>query len=281
MEVARWLAETKAAGRPAVLDTTASSGVRVSVAARDHGLDIAGTLFRFGGEPLTEAKAKAVAASGSRAVCNYSMGELGRAGVACGQPAALDDVHLVTDKLAVIQREREVGVDSTRVGALLITTLVPSCPKLMLNVETDDYGVLEQRDCGCALGEVGFSVHLHGIRSYEKLTSEGMNFLGPELLSVIEQVLPARFGGSSTDYQLVEEEVDGLPKVAIVVSPRIGQVDEAEVVRTVLEALGQGPSHRGMMAEVWRAGETLRVLRRDPYTTVTAKILPLHVLPRR
>jgi hypothetical protein len=279
--VARWLATARQDGRPAVLDTTASSGVRVCASALEHGVDIAGTLFRFGGEPLTDGKAAVVNQAGSRAVCNYSMGELGRVGVACGDPRALDDVHIVTDKVAVIQREREVGVAGVRVAALLLTTLVPSCPKLLLNVETDDYGVLEQRECGCALGEVGFSLHLHGIRSYEKLTSEGMNFLGPELLTVVEQVLPSRFGGTATDYQLVEEEVDGLPKVAVVVSPRVGEVDEKAVVEAVLESLAQGPASRGMMAGVWRDGDTLSVVRREPHPTATAKILPLHAIPRR
>jgi len=79
----------------------------------------------------------------------------------------------------------------------------------------------------------GYRTHLHSIRSYEKLTSEGMNFVGSDLLAVIETVLPSRFGGGPPDYQLVEEEVDGLPKVSVYVSPRLGDIDEAAVVETV------------------------------------------------
>ena len=41
------------------------------------------------------------------------------------------------------------------VGALHYTTLNASSPKLMINVESDDYGVLEERACGCVLGELG------------------------------------------------------------------------------------------------------------------------------
>jgi hypothetical protein len=33
-----------------------------------------------------------------------------------------------------------------------------------------------------------------------------------------------------------------------------------------------------MMAGIWAEGETLRVERREPYATSSAKILPLHVL---
>jgi hypothetical protein len=150
----------------------------------------------------------------------------------------------------------------------------------MLNVESDDYGVLEQRACGCVLGEVGLTQHLHEIRSYDKLTTEGMNFLGPELLTLIEQVLPSRFGGAPTDYQLAEEELEGITRVSVVVSPRVGDIDDGEVVETVLTALGSGPASRSMMAEVWRTGKALRVVRREPYATATAKILPLHIAQR-
>jgi hypothetical protein len=93
-------------------------------------------------------------------------------------------------------------------------------------------------------------------------------------------VLPARFGGAPTDYQLVEEEVDGLPKVSVVIRPRVGDVDDNEVVSTVLASLGSEP-HNRLMAEVWRDGDTLSVVRREPYVTPAAKILPLHILGDR
>jgi hypothetical protein len=56
-------------------------------------------------------------------------------------------------------------------------------------------------------------------------------------------------------------------------------VEEADVITTVLETLEKSP-HGGsrLMADQWRQGRTLRVLRREPYTTKGSKILPLHVL---
>jgi hypothetical protein len=274
--VARWLAAKKHEGIPALLNTTSSSGVRVCLAARDQGFDIAGTFFRFGGEPYTPGRAEVVARAGCRAVSNYSMTEIGRVGTACAAPNALDDLHLTIDQLGVIQRER--ALDGRSVSALVYTTLLSSAPKLMLNVESDDYGTLETRPCGCLLGELGLNVHVHGVRSYEKLTSEGMTFLGSDLIALVDEILPARFGGNPTDYQLVEEEVDGLPEVRIVVSPRVGELDEGDVVTVVLAKLEEGPRYRRMMAGVWRTGEMVRVVRREPYTTGAAKILPLHVL---
>jgi hypothetical protein len=274
--IAGWLADRKREGRPAVLDTQTALGVRVCLAAKEQGLDISGTFFRFGGEPYTEGKAKVIEESGSTAVCHYTMAETGRIGVACGTPTELDEVHLLTDKLAVLQREKVVGATGVKVGALHYTTLLPSSSKLMINVESDDYGVIEERPCGCPFGELGLTLHLHGIRSYEKLTSEGNHFLGSDLLALVDEVLPARFGGTPTDYQLVEEEVNGLPKVGIVIRPHLGEILEEDVVSAVLTFLGSQRRNR-LMAEVWRDGQTLGVVRREPYMTAAAKILPLHM----
>jgi hypothetical protein len=274
--VARWLADTRRSGRPAVLDTQPALAVRTCLAAKEEGLDVSGTFFRLGGEPYTQAQADVFSESGSQAVSHYTMAETGRLGMACGDQAALDDVHLLTDKLAVLQREKPVDGTGATVGALHYTTLLPSAPKLMINVESDDYGVLERRDCGCPLGELGMSLHLHTIRSYEKLTSEGNHFLGSDLITLVDRVLPERFGGAPTDYQLVEDQVDGLPKVNIVVQPRLGEVAEDEVVSTVLSFLSSKRRNR-LMADVWRDGETLRVVRAEPSTTAAGKILPLHI----
>lgn len=274
--ISEWLEMKKREGSPAVMDTNASSGVRICLAALEKGHDISGTFFRLGGEPFTQAKADVIGRTGSRAYCHYSMTEIGTIGLACANPEHLDEVHLLIDKIGVIQRPKKVGQDGERVNALLYTTVLPLCPKLMLNVESDDYGVLVQRDCGCSIGDYGYNTHLSNIRSYEKLTSEGVSFLGTELLRILEEVLPSRFGGNPTDYQFAEEEVNGLPKVNIIVSPRVGEVDDGHVIDTVVNALESCPGG-DVMSRQWRHGNTLRILRREPYSTSSAKILPLHL----
>jgi hypothetical protein len=274
--VARWLADRKRDGRPAVLDTQAGLGVRACLAAAEQGLDIAGTFMRFGGEPYTEAKAEVVAQAGARAVCHYTMAETGRIAVACGTPGANDDMHFLTDKLSILQRDKVVGA-GVSVGALSYTTLLPSSSKLMINVESDDYAVLEERECGCPFGELGMSLHMRDIRSYEKLTSEGNHFLGADLFLLVDEVLPARFGGRPGDYQLAEEEFGGLTAVSVVVRPTVGPVADDEVIDTVLAFLRATPRNR-LMAEIWASSGTLRVDRREPHLTPSAKILPLHIL---
>jgi hypothetical protein len=272
--VADWLAHQAASGRPAVLLTTPSAAVRTARAGRD----LAGTLFVLVGEPYTEAKAAIVRQSGAIGAAHYAMVESGLLGLACHRPAAPDDVHLASDKIATIERPRSIGAAGVVVPALFHTTLLPASPKVMLNVESGDYGVREDRDCGCDVLPAAFRRHLHTIRSYEKLTSEGMHFLGGDLLELVESVLPAALGGTATDYQFVEREENGVARVRLVVSPSVAPFDSDRALRTVLDFLrGRGIGQQ-LMAEVWAQSGTLEINRRPPHVTPGGKIQPLQRL---
>jgi hypothetical protein len=269
--VARWLAARRAEGRPAVLDTQAGLAVRTCLAAEENGLDISGTIVRTGGESLTAAKAAVAARLGVHAVTHYSMTEMGRVAVACSEPEATDDMHFLLDKLAVLTRADE-GEDGAR--ALIYTTLSTATPKLMINVDSGDRGFVSERACGCPYDAIGMRLHVHGVHARDKLTSEGNLFLAGDLLTLVEEVLPARFGGAPTDYQLAEEEDGALSRVNIVVRPSLGPLDEAAVVEAALAHL-RGIPRLALMAGIWEDGHTLRVVRRDPEPTRRGKILAL------
>jgi hypothetical protein len=133
-----------------------------------------------------------------------------------------------------------------------------------------------ERRCACPLETLGLHRHLSGVLSYEKLVSEGMLFIGDVLVRIVDEILPARFGGNGTDYQFVEREENGLPRVDLRVNPRLGAIDEVAVLESVFDALSGTDSARAMAARRWKDGKTLRV-RRDPALgTSAAKILPLH-----
>jgi hypothetical protein len=86
--------------------------------------------------------------------------------------------------------------------------------------------VLSQRRRGCPLEQLGWTTHLHSIRSFEKLTAAGMTFLDTDVIQVLAEVLPARFGGGPTDYQRVEQEQsDGRPTIRLLVHPGLGPLD--------------------------------------------------------
>jgi len=277
VQVARWLAGHVTAGRRPYLNTTASGAVRVCDAARAAGLGIAGTVFRVGGEPYTPARARVLAEAGCVAYPFLQSNEVGRVGITCVERHAPDEVHLLLDKLAVLRRD--VQARTRRVeGALVLTTLWSRTPKLLLNAESDDTAVVERGPCGCPLGALGLHTRLHTIRSWEKLTTEGMTFTAALTLRLVEEVLPQRFGGGPTDYQLVEDRSGPISQVLVLVSPRVGAVDGGAVREVALNVLAEGGTGTRFMAASWRAAGLPRVERREPYATSRPKILPLHVI---
>src|SRR5262245_6104317 len=108
-----------------------------------------------------------------------------------------------------------------------------------------------------------------------------MTFLDADVIRVLEEVLPAQFGGAPTDYQLVEDEgPDGLPRLALVVHPSVGPVPAAAMARAFLAAIGGGSGAERMMGIVWREAELVRVERRPPLLTESGKILHLYSMSR-
>jgi hypothetical protein len=258
--------------------TQVSNVLRICQAAKERGMDMTGTKFAPDSEPFTAVKRMEIESSGASACPRYASTEAGLIGWGCFHPSAPDDVHFFKDSLALIQYEREVAYAEAVVDAFLFTSLLLSAPKILLNVELGDYGVVERRGCGCYWEELGFNAHICNIRSFDKLTSHGQNFMGPDLIRIIEEVLPAKFGGTSVDYQVVEDEdEESHTRTSIIVNPHVGELDEAELIKTILTELRKGPDHRRLMAEVWSWSNTLRVKRIRPYVTGTGKLLPLHI----
>ncbi len=280
-QLAAWLTERLDEGEPVCVTTYASSAVRVCAAAGDKGLSLDGVCFITLGEPFTAAKQRAVAAVGARALVRYAFTEAGIIGYGCANARLPDDLHFFEDCYALTLRARKVVESGPSVDAFLFTSLLPTAPKVLLNVESGDYGVLERRACGCKLDTAGLRTHLALIRSFEKLTGEGMTFVQTDLLRVIEETLPVHFGGASSDYQIIEEEgEDGILKLSLIVSPGIGPVDAERMRHTFLEELGRDGGFTRLQTELWRRAGTIQVKRQWPVATKAGKILPFHVVGR-
>lgn len=261
------------------LSTQISRAVRVAVAAQEAGLDFTGVTIRGGGEPITPGKVHAIERSGARYLSNYSATDTGGAlASACAQPADASDVHLFKDKFALITFPHQVASFGVTVPAFNVTTLLPTAPKLMLNVEIDDYGIVEERRCGCALESYGYTTHLRDIRSYGKLTGEGVTLIGNELVHILDQVLPARFGGSPLDYQWIEEEDGhGLTRLSLIISPRVSLDDERAVIECVLKTLRESSAGADAARMVWQHAETIQIKRMEPIWSGRGKLMPLHL----
>jgi hypothetical protein len=273
--VARSIAEVLKTSGGCLIRTHVGMAVRVCIAAREAGLDLTGATFLGGGEPPSPAKVREIVGTGARYVPNYFFTEAGLAGISCALPCDDNDLHFFKDILALIQHPRPVPNSDMTVDAFNFTTLLPTAPILMLNVESDDYGIVETRSCGCSLEKYGLTDHLRHIRSFGKLTSEGVTLVGSEMVRILEEVLPARFGGSPLDYQLIEEEDDkGLTRINLVISPKIVIADEATVIKAVHEALARSSVAADLAQAHWSQAETFRVKRMEPVWTARGKLMP-------
>jgi hypothetical protein len=274
--ILQWLAAERQAGRRCCVTTAASNAVRVARLAAEQGISLQGTKFLCSGEPLTEAKREIIARAGADATCRYAFTEFGIAGFGCGRPESVDEVHVHQNVLALVTHPEPLG--GPAIHPFLFTTVDRRADRLLLNVANGDYGVLEQRSCGCALEKAGLMLHLRHIRSYEKFTGEGMNYFYGDLLSFVEATLPAEFGGGPGDFQLVEEEdAVGQTRLTLRVDPKLGPLDETKLRSRLRAELGRGAWGNEFQARTWDHAGTLRVMREAPLASARGKILPLQV----
>jgi hypothetical protein len=274
--VARWMAETIQKHGACLLRAYVSVDLRVGLAAKELGLDLTGATFIGGGEPATPAKIAGIASSGARFVSSYATSELGAIGISCPHAADPGDMHFFKDIFALITYPRRVPNTDVDVGAVHFTTLLPTTPKIMLNVEADDFGTIETRSCGCLLETYGFTEHLSDVGSFQKLTGEGMTLVGGEMLRILEEVLPARFGGSALDYQLEEvEDEQGLTRLNLIISPKVKIADESQVIETWAEALRRGSVGADLARATWQQAGTMRIKRAEPVWSSRGKLMPL------
>ena len=271
-----WMSEVLRSGGTPYMHASVSCATRICQTAVDSGFSLNGVQFAIGAEPITAARLALIQSSGARAHPHYSSADSGHLGRGCTTPEVADEVHVVRNRYAVIQP----GIDSNPdfpSDALLVTSILPKTRLILLNVSLGDQAVMTSRQCGCPFQELGWTTHLHTIRSFEKLTACGMTFHHADVIRVLEDTLPSTFGGRATDYQLVDDDyVGGSPRVRLLVHPRIGVIDTRAVRQTFLDAIGHGSGVQRVMMMVWRDAGLPIVEREAPRVTAGGKILHVH-----
>jgi len=276
-KIAQWISEMIKIHGGCCMSAEVSAAVRICRAAGESGLNLTGAVFSVSSEPLTETKKKEIRASGASVHSQYSFMEAGIVGLECANPALPDDNHFMSDCYGLVQRSRFAPHTNIEVNAFLFTTLISSVPKILLNVENGDHGMISTRKCGCKLEQAGLTTHVHDIRSFDKLTADGMSLVTSRIFRIIEQVLPAKFGGDPNMYQILEEEDNkGNSRVSIVISPEVGAINDEHVIQTVLSELS-GKDDGRLTAQIWSQADTLRVKRIRPDSAERGKLLPLHI----
>jgi hypothetical protein len=276
-QAAEWIARKRQEGVLCWVTGVVSACVRVAAAAVDKGFDIRGTLFRVGGEAVTDAKRRVFESAGTEAIPYYHIHELGSIGQSCRQMNRGNCVHIQRDAVAVVSYRRIAPLSSTEVDSLLFTSLLPFAPRVLINVEMDDAGVIGPSSCDCTYQKAGFVQQLSGIHSYGKMTGQGITLMGGDVVRILEEILPRRFGGSPGDYQLVEAEAGNQTEISLRVRPRAGTATAEEIrdcfLKEVRKLFGGSLSCRQ-----WQHAGAVNVVRGEPYTTVSGKILPLHLI---
>jgi hypothetical protein len=275
--VARWVAERKAQGVACVVGASASAGVRVSRAALDQGLDIAGTQFLLNAEALSDAKGAVLQEAGCRASSHYGISEVGGIGTGCGAMANRSCVHLFRDSMAAINYPRRAPFADVDVNAILLTTLLPSAPHVFINVDMQDCGIIEKATCHCTYAKAGFSEQIRGIYSYGKLTGWGMTLLGTDVAHLIEEVLPGRLGGIPGDCQLAQRASGSDTVLSLRVSPRL-KLDSPERARECFLVELRKLYGGSLAARTWAHADAVEVVIAEPLRTLSGKVLPLHLV---
>ncbi len=271
--VVQWMAAELRAGRRVLLTTYPASAARLCSSAMRLGISLKGAVLLAGGEPVTPAKRQVMESAGARCLPLFGCSETGESAEACLSPSSSDDMHLYEHKFALIARHHQLTPDCS-VDTPAFTSLGRYSPKIFLNGDTGDVGVVERRDCGCPWGRLGFRTHLRDVWSYSKLTAEGMTLPGELVFQALEEELPRQFGGRPGDYQLIaEQDQDGVTRYLLAINPELGHIDE-DAAREALQTTLASGSYR-LMAEFLKRAGHLQVVRRTPVVQPGGKSLPV------
>lgn len=283
LPIVRWATDVRRAGRVPHVVTTVSAALRLAEAARVAGGSLGGVELTISGEPITAARMDTIERAGARPVASYGSSDTGTAMAhGCLSPRWPDDMHLLTDLFAVVQPEDAAPIAGLPPTALLFTSLGAAAPLVLLNVALGDQAAMVDRACGCPIERIGWTRHLHTVRSFEKLTVGGMSLLDADLIGILDEMLPARFGGGPTHYQVLEDQdADGQPRLRLLVDPAVGPLDADAVAETFLAAISRGSGIERITALTWRAGGFLTIERRAPESRRGDKILHLLSAPTR
>lgn len=274
--VIKWIQKQRAACGRCCVSTFASAAVRVCLAVKEEEFDIRGTIFIVTGEPLTQCMRETIESIGCQVVNAYYFSEGGFFGCSCGDINMVSrDIHLFQDSFAVINHERISSSIQEPVSALLTTALYDGCPIGMINLENGDMAQMHYRHCA-TMQEKGYkSLHLSNIRSFEKCTANGLTYYISELIDALEQHVVPTCGGSILDYQLVEEQMNGLPQLVLYVHPHLSINEEGSIKKALLKGIAYGHKN-DMRTLIMEQIEALVIKRAEPLVTIRGKTLPFY-----
>jgi len=271
-----WLSEELAAGRTPHLSSPVGLAVSLSREARRAGLDLRGAQLTISGEPATPARVAEIKAAGFTPVVAYGTRESGLIAHGCLEPTVADDMHLYHDAYGIVRVPGGEATAELPSGAVLLTGLLPSWPYALLNVSLGDQARMTRRECGCAMGALGWTWHLDTVRSFEKISVAATSIHFSNIERLVDEVLPSQFGGAPIDYQLYDvddEMVHGQTRLRLLIAPSVGAIDEQRARTLALAALRRDGA---ITADLETARDWFTVDRQPPVVSAGGKIYQIH-----
>ena len=268
-----WMRSVHETGHTSAVRTFASSAVRLAEGARQRGLDLPGAIIFTGGEPLTETRRRFIESVGWRVVPRYAAAEAGLLGAGCANRTASDDMHLYTDRVAVIP-----GSPCSRDGdtvPLLVSTLSLHTGKVLLNTDLGDSARLTVRACDCLFGELGLKQRVAEVRSDQRLTVEGMTVRIAALDTLLGRLVE-ELGGAPDSHQFWQQDEGGLKRLIVALSPDLGSLDEGRFLDALYDRMLRGGPGLDLAARLWKQAGTIYIVREHPRQSPGAKLTPVN-----
>jgi hypothetical protein len=265
------------AGEPAGMNGFVSAIARVAEAALSAGLDLTGCSALTGGEALTDAKRQLIESAGIKVYSSYGTTDFGGIGMPCSQMNTGNCSHVMKHAIALISRTEESSWTDTRVNSLYATSLLPIAPRIFINAEIGDTGIIEKATCDCSFSKLGFDLQVRDVAAISKVTAQGVTIETSELVPLLEEKLPARFGGHSGDYQLCETEAGSQTEIVLRIRPGVSASAPVDILKYFSDEVKR--VYGGSLSVVsWLHSEGMRAEVVPPVLAATGKFRAVRLL---
>jgi phenylacetate-coenzyme A ligase PaaK-like adenylate-forming protein len=262
-------------GRRPILNCTPSGALELSRRAIQAGRSLQGVYFLLGAEPLSDAREQIIAASGAVTIPTYGTSEGGWIGAQFPGAEHPDEVAIFRDAYAVTPFPQDPPESGHGFTPLLLTNLRPAAPKVLINTGIGDSAQISTYRPSDYAESLGYTVRLHRIRSFRKVTVFGSTFALTDLTILLEEILPRMCGGGATDYQLAESEENGISRLILRVNPSIRGMDDSEICRVFLRELEELQHFYKPMTWVLKNNASLVIKREKPTPGPSGKLSPV------
>jgi len=268
------LARHHARGDKTAIGGFVSAVTRVAANATERGIDLSGCCAIVTGEALTDAKRSVIESAGITPYSIYGASDMGTVGYPCASMTTGNCVHVFVNGLTLTTRPSQ---HDSNADALCATSVLPYAPRVLINVEMGDTGIVEEARCHCSLSALGLTTQVRNIAAISKVTAQGITIDVADLVRLLEEAIPSRFGGGPHDYQLIEKEGAAQSEAELRIRPGATTADPKQVLEFFLSETRR--LYGGSMTVLsWTQSDGIHVVVAPPILAGTGKFRSVRLL---